>query len=54
MEKNIQQIPYKLRKILKVMGIPDHLTCLFETHMNDKQQLEPDEEQWTGSKLEKE
>jgi hypothetical protein len=30
MEKNIQQIPYKLRKILKVMGIPDHLTCLLQ------------------------
>ena len=31
------------------MGIPDHLTCLLR-----KQQLEPDMEQLTGSKLEKE
>ena len=52
--EKIQQIPYKLRKILKVMGLPDHLTCLCETDMHNKQQLEPDKEQWTGSKLEKE
>ena len=52
--EKIQQILYKLRKILKVMGIPDHLTCLCETDMHNKQQLEPDKEQWTGSKLEKE
>ena len=31
------------------MGIPDHLTCLLRKH-----QLEPDMEQLTGSKLEKE
>ena len=31
---------HKLWKILKEMGIPDHLTCL----------LEMDMEQWTGSK----
>ena len=34
----------KLWKILKKMGIPDHLTCLL------KQQLELDMEQQTGSK----
>ena len=34
----------KLWKILKDMGIPDHLTCLL------KQQLELDMEQQTGSK----
>ena len=39
----------KLWKILKEMGIPDHLTCLLR-----KQQLELDMEQQTGSKLEKE
>ena len=37
----------KLRKILKEMGIPDHLTCLLR---NKKQQLELDMEQQTGSK----
>ena len=42
-------------KILKEMGIPDHLTCLFswkwETYMQvRKQQLELDMEQQTGSK----
>ena len=45
----------KLWKILKEMGIPDHLTCLWEIHMQvKKQQLELDMEQWTGSKSGKE
>ena len=39
-------------KILKKMGITDQLTCLWETNMQvKKQQLEPDLEQWTASKL---
>ena len=42
-------------KILKEMGIPDHLTCLLRNLMQvRKQQLELDMEQQTGSKLEKE
>ena len=45
----------KLWKILKEMGIPDHLTCLLETCMQvRKQQLELDMEQQTGSKSGKE
>ena len=41
----------KLWKILKEIGIPDHLTCLWETYMQvRKQQLEMDMEQHTGSK----
>ena len=41
----------KLWKILKEMGIPDHLTCSWETYMQDrKQHLELDMEQQTGSK----
>ena len=41
----------KLWKILKEMGIPDHLTCLLRICMQvRKQQLEPDVEQQTGSK----
>ena len=45
----------KLWKILKEMGIPDHLTCLWETCMQvRKQQTELDMEQQTGSKQEKE
>ena len=41
----------KLGKILKEMGIPDHLTCLLETCMQvRKQQLELDMGQQTGSK----
>ena len=41
----------KLWKILKEMGIPDHLTCSWETYMQvRKQQLELDMEQLTGSK----
>ena len=44
----------KLWKILKEMGIPDHLTCLLRNMQVKKQQLEPDMEQWIGSKLRKE
>ena len=45
----------KLWKILKEIGIPDHLTCLLRNlYAGQKQQLEPDMEQWTGSKLGKE
>ena len=41
----------KLWKILKKMGIPDHLICSWETCMQvRKQQLELDTEQQTGSK----
>ena len=44
----------KLWKILKEIGIPDHLTCLLRTCMwVKKQQLELDMEQQTGSKLRK-
>ena len=45
----------KLWKILKEMGIPDHLIFLRESCMQvNKQQLEPDIEKQTGSKLGKE
>ena len=45
----------KLWKILQVMGIPDHLTCLLRNlYAGQEQQLEPDMEQWTGSKLRRE
>ena len=45
----------KLWKILKEMGIPDHLTHLLRNlYAGQKQQLEPDMEQWTDSKLGKE
>ena len=38
-------------KILKVLGIPDHLVCLLRNQMQfKKQQLELDMEQQTGSK----
>ena len=41
----------ELWKILKEMGVPDHLTCLLRICMQvKKQQLEPDMEQQTGSK----
>ena len=41
----------KLWKILKEMGIPDHLIFLLKTHMQvRKQRLELDMEQQTGSK----
>ena len=42
-------------KILQKTGIPDHLTCLLRNlYQVKKQQLEPDMEQQTGSKLGKE
>ena len=46
----------KLWKILKEVGIPDHLTCLLrDLYMQvKKQQLEPDMEQQNGSKSGKE
>ena len=45
----------KLWKILKEMGIPDHLTCSWETCMQvKKQQLELDMEHQISSKLENE
>ena len=41
----------KLWEILKEMGIPDHLTCLLRNlYAGQKQQLELDMEQQTGSK----
>ena len=45
----------KLWKILKEIGIADHLTCLLKICMQvKKQQIELDMEQQTGSKLGKE
>ena len=45
----------KLWKILREMGISDHLTCLLRNlYAGQKQQLELDMEQQTGSKQEKE
>ena len=41
----------KLGKIKKVMGIPDHLTCLLRNLYIHQEVTEPDMEQWTGSKL---
>ena len=42
---------YKLWKILKEMGIPDHLTCLLRNlYACQEAQLELDMEQQTGSK----
>ena len=39
----------KLWKILKEMGIPDHLTCLPRNlYAGQEKQLELDMEQWTG------
>ena len=45
----------KLWKILKQMGIPDHLTCLLRNLVaGHKQQLELNMQQKTGSRLGKE
>ena len=43
------------RKILKEMGIPDHITCLLRNlYAQQKAIIKMDMEQWTGSKLGKE
>ena len=44
----------KLWKILKEMGIPDHLTCLLRNLYAGQKATEPDMKQWIGSKLGKE
>ena len=44
----------KLWKILKEMGIQDHLTCLLKNLYAGQEATEPDTEQWTGSKSGKE
>ena len=41
----------KLWKILKKMGIPDHLTCLLRNLYVSQEETELDIKQWTGSKL---
>ena len=41
----------KLCKILKEMGIPDHLTCLLRNLYAGQEAKLPDMEQLTGSKL---
>ena len=43
----------KLLKILKVMRIPEHLTCLLRSLYAGQETKEPDMEQRLGSKLEK-
>ena len=43
------------RKILQVMGLPDHLTCILRNlYAGQEATLEPNVEQQTGSKLGKE
>ena len=44
----------KLWKILKEIGIPDHLTCLLRNLYAGQEATELDMKQWTGSKLGKE
>ena len=45
----------KLWKILKEMGVPDHLTCLQgKVYVSQEATVKTDMEQWTGSKLGKE
>ena len=41
----------KLWKILKEMGIPDHLICLLRNLYAGQEETELDMEKWTGSKL---
>ena len=41
----------KLEKILKEMGIPDHLTCLMRNLYAGQEATEQGMEQWTGSQF---
>ena len=41
-------------KILKEVGIPDHLTCLLRNLYAEQEVIEPDVDQHTGSNLGKE
>ena len=41
----------KLWKILKEMGLPDHLTCLLRNLYAGQETAELDMKQWTGPKL---
>ena len=43
----------KLQKILKEMGIPDHLTCLLRNLYADQEEIELAMEQWTCSNRER-
>ena len=45
---------YKLWKIIKEMGIPDHLTCFLRNLYKDQEAIEFDMEQWSNSKSGKE
>jgi len=45
---------HKLWKILKEMGISDHVTCFLRNLYVGQEVTEPDMEQWTGLKLGKE
>ena len=44
----------KLWKVLKQMGVPEHLTCHLRKPYAGQNETELDMEQWTGSKLRKE
>ena len=44
----------KLWKIIKEMGIPDHLTCFLRNLYKDQEAIEFDMEQWSNSKSGKE
>jgi len=50
--KAFDSVDHKKRwKILKEMGIPDHLTHLLRNLYAGQEETEQDMEQWTGSKL---
>ena len=51
---NVSPIQNPQWKILKEMKIPDHFTCFLKNLYAGQEATEPDMEQWTGSKLEKE
>ena len=42
-------VDHKMWKILKEMGVPDHLTCLLRNLYVSEEVTEPDIEQQTGS-----
>ena len=53
--KAFDRVDHNKLENFKETGVPDHLTASWVTCMQvKKQELEPDMEQWTGSKLGKE
>ena len=52
--KAFDSVDHNRLENFKEMGVPDHLTYLLKNLYSGQEQLEPDMQQWTGSKFGKE